>query len=202
MAADIIALLDHLKLEPVILVGHSMGGYIAGTLAATVPNRIKGLAVLDKSAAGPEKQNPNPPEKILAVDPVTKEWPLSFSSLKEAQEFIRNAMDSDLSYQYFMNSLVEELDGYRLMFSRQAMANNIAYYQQWFDLLPGIKCPVLLVRSSSHEGVNDEDWKRMQALLSDCMAFEMSHPDHNVYLSNKREFYESFDTFLNMVENR
>jgi pimeloyl-ACP methyl ester carboxylesterase len=192
--------MDQLKIEKVILVGHSMGASIAGYFAATYPDRLRGVAILDKTAAGPEKANTTPLDDIPAIDQVTKDWPLPFSSLKEAQDFIKKDMETDLSYQYFMNSLTEDINGYHMMFSAQAMAANIAFYEDWFDLLPKIKCPALLVRASGQGAVNDKDFSRMQALLSDCMAIEMSDPDHNVHLSNKEEFYGYFDRFLNKVE--
>jgi 2-succinyl-6-hydroxy-2,4-cyclohexadiene-1-carboxylate synthase len=196
MAADMVALLDHLKIPSAIVVGHSMGGHIAGTLAAKYPQYVKAVALLDKSANGPEKPGQVEFDPQKAIDPVTKDWPLPFTSLTEARQFIHTAMESELSYQYFMNSLVEEKDGYRMMFSTQAMAANIASYRRWYDLLPAIKCPVLLVRSGSHEAVPDEDWLKMRSLLPGCLAFEMSEPDHNVQLSNKTEFYGYFDHFL------
>jgi pimeloyl-ACP methyl ester carboxylesterase len=40
MAADVIRLLDHLKLEKAHLVGYSSGSFIAGNIAATYPNRV------------------------------------------------------------------------------------------------------------------------------------------------------------------
>lgn len=107
--------------------------------------------------------------------------------------------DSDLGYQYFMNSLVETIEGYQMMFSTQAMTANIAYEQNWYHILPKIKCPVIIIRSSSHEAVPDEDYQKMQSLLSNCVAYEMSLPDHNVHLGNKEEFYEYFDKFLNKL---
>jgi 2-succinyl-6-hydroxy-2,4-cyclohexadiene-1-carboxylate synthase len=201
MASDVIGLLDLLGIGSILLVGHSMGAHVAGYLAAAYPNRVKALALLDKSAAGPKKGNALPVEKIAPIDPITKDWPIPFSSLKEAREYIKNAMESDLSYQYFMNSLVEDADGYHMMFSSQAMAANIAYYEEWFDLLPKIKCPVMLVRASGHEAVSDDDFSRMQSLLPDCMAFEMSLPDHNVHLGNREEFYGYFDRFLSRVKD-
>lgn len=199
MAADMIALQNYLRIDTYIVVGHSMGGYIAGYLTACYPQYVRALAILDKSAAGPEEPNPLPLDQIPLIDPVTKDWPMPFSSLVEAQAFIRKEMESDLSYQYFMNSLVESVDGYRMMFSTQAMAANIAYYENWFHLLPKIKCPVMLVRASEHEAVSDEDFIRMKSLISDCMPYEMSHPDHNVHLGNRREFYDYFDAFLKRV---
>ena len=40
MAADVVRLLDHLKLEKAHLVGYSSGAYIAGKVAATHPERV------------------------------------------------------------------------------------------------------------------------------------------------------------------
>lgn len=199
MADDMVGLLDHYHLKQVIVLGHSMGGHIAGHLAATYPQYVKALAIMDKSAGGPEKPGPLPLDQLPIVDPVTKDWPLPFKSLSEAQTFIKNDMESELSYQYFMNSLVETVEGYQMMFSTQAMAANIAYYQNWYELLPKIKCPVMLVRSSSHEAVPEEDYQKMQSLIPNCTAYEMSHPDHNVHLGNKEEFYRYFDEFLRKI---
>jgi pimeloyl-ACP methyl ester carboxylesterase len=196
MAEDMVELLTDLQIEKAIVVGHSMGGRIAGYLAATYPEIVTALAILDKSASGPATPNTLPVEQIPAIDPMTKDWPLPFSSRTEAKEYIRQQMDSELSYEYFMNSLVEEIDGYRMRFSAQAMAANMEYDQSWFHLLPSVLCRVLLVRSSSHEAVPDDDFRKMQALIPNCMAREVSQPDHNVYLSDKEEFYRYFDEFL------
>lgn len=202
MAEDMIELLDFLKIDSVILVGHSMGGRIAGYLTALYPERIKALAILDKSASGAAEPNMLPLDQIPSIDPLTKDWPLPFSSLSEARAFIKQAMESDLSFQYFMNSLVETVEGYQMMFSSQAISAGIAYEEDWFHLLPGIKCPVLLIRAESHEAISDKDFIKMQSLIPNCFAYEISHPDHNVHLGNKDEFYEYFDEFLKRTGTR
>jgi len=199
MAASMVSLLDSLEIDSAIVVGHSMGGAIAGYLAATYPQYVNAAAILDKSAAGPDDLNKLPLDKLEVSDPVTKTWPLPFQSLIDAQYFIKNEMESELSYQYFMNSLVETVNGYEMMFSAQAMSANIAYYRNWYHLLPKISCPVMLVRASGHEAIPDKDFLKMQSMISDCMAVEMSHPDHNVHLGNKSEFYEYFDSFLQRI---
>lgn len=199
MAGDAIELLDFLKIDSVILVGHSMGGRVAGYLTALYPKYINALAILDKSASGPAKPSMLPLDQIPVIDPLTEDWPLPFSSLSEAKEFIQQAMDSGLGYQYFMNSLIETAEGYQMMFSSQAMAANIAYEESWFHLLPGIKCPALLIRAKGNDAVSDEDFIKMQSMIPNCLAHEVSHPDHNVHLGNKEKFYMYFDEFLKMV---
>lgn len=199
MAEDIIELLNYLKIDSVILVGHSMGGGVAGYLSAVYPNYVKAVAILDKSASGPNKRNTLPLDQIPAADPLTKDWPLPFSSLNEAINFIKQAAGSSLEYQYFMNSLVETIEGYKMMFSSQAMAAYSTYYKSWFQLLPRIKCLVLLIRAKGNDAVSDEDFVKMQSLISNCIAREMSHPDHNVHLANKEEFYKYFNEFLKRI---
>jgi pimeloyl-ACP methyl ester carboxylesterase len=52
MALDIAALMDHLKLPAAHLIGHSMGGRIALSLAENFPGRVKSL-IMAASGSGP-----------------------------------------------------------------------------------------------------------------------------------------------------
>ena len=101
-----------------------------------------------------------------------------------------------------MNSLVETVEGYDMMFSRRAVAANIRSERSWFQLLPQISCPVLLVRASGHEAVSDDDLARMRSMIGNFRSRDMSEPDHNVHLSNKAEFYACFDSFLSEIQPR
>lgn len=47
MAADLLSLLDHLQLDSVALVGHSMGGKVAMEMALAHPARVSSLIVAD-----------------------------------------------------------------------------------------------------------------------------------------------------------
>jgi pimeloyl-ACP methyl ester carboxylesterase len=52
MADDIIELLDALKIaEPIVLGGLSMGGYVALTIMARYPDRVRGLILMDTRAS-------------------------------------------------------------------------------------------------------------------------------------------------------
>ncbi|WP_158367518.1 alpha/beta fold hydrolase [Candidatus Williamhamiltonella defendens] len=47
MAQDVLELLDQLKMEKMIIIGHSMGGKVAMTMTALIPERIKTLVIID-----------------------------------------------------------------------------------------------------------------------------------------------------------
>ena len=51
MAEDVRALLDRLKIERAVVVGHSMGGYVALSFAHAYPQRVAGLALVTSQAA-------------------------------------------------------------------------------------------------------------------------------------------------------
>jgi len=59
MALDVIGTLDKHQLKKVVLVGHSMGGKVAQTLALLHPDRIAGLVVIDIAPVAYEHDDPS-----------------------------------------------------------------------------------------------------------------------------------------------
>lgn len=54
MAADMVSLLDALEVERAAVVGWSMGGFVAQTLARTVPDRVTALGLIATHTGGPD----------------------------------------------------------------------------------------------------------------------------------------------------
>ncbi|MBV1853133.1 alpha/beta hydrolase [Catellatospora sp. NEAU-YM18] len=50
-AADVVALLDHLGVERAVLVGHSMGGFVAALTAVMYPDRVSSVLLVDGGVA-------------------------------------------------------------------------------------------------------------------------------------------------------
>ncbi len=199
MALDILALIEHFKLKDIILVGHSMGASVAAACMDKSPEYFQAVAFLDKSADGPEQVSTLPLEQLPTEAPMNMGLPLPFSCLQEAMAYLRQATDSELSYQYYLNNLYETVDGYSFRFSPQATIANAEYYQGWYDLLPKLRCPVLLISAGSFVVIPKVDYEKMKSLIPDCIAHVMSHPDHNVQLANQEEFYEYFNELLARV---
>ncbi|MEQ8673019.1 MAG: alpha/beta hydrolase [Aggregatilineales bacterium] len=94
-AQDIIAFLNALDLQQVIVAGHSMGGAIAQTLALTYPERIKAIILAGTGAK--LRVHPNILERLLVdqseVGELLKQWMWSSTTSAALRE---------ASYQQFM----------------------------------------------------------------------------------------------------
>ncbi|MGJ8591610.1 MAG: alpha/beta fold hydrolase [Aquaticitalea sp.] len=68
MAEAVAAIIDHLKLEKITLIGHSMGGYVALAYAEAYPAKINGICLMNSTAqADSYERKINRDRAILAV---------------------------------------------------------------------------------------------------------------------------------------
>jgi 2-succinyl-6-hydroxy-2,4-cyclohexadiene-1-carboxylate synthase len=202
-AADFVAdmhdLLTKLACGPVIAVGHSMGGSMAANLTVTHPDMVTALAILDETAAGRDRPSNLPPEDIAADDGLTTDWPTPYPTYEDAVRDLRSRFGRETNVRYFLDSLAETAEGYDYLFSRRAMSAIREYSQGWFDLLPKIQCPVLLVRAAESWSLSREDADKMVRLIKDCTYAEVTDSDHMVYADNPEEFYPPFEEFIRRV---
>jgi pimeloyl-ACP methyl ester carboxylesterase len=75
---DVIAVIEQLRLAPVLLIGQSMGGQNAFLVAARRPHLLRALVVVEAGAS------PNPSARQL-VGRWLSSWPLPFPSLADAR---------------------------------------------------------------------------------------------------------------------
>jgi pimeloyl-ACP methyl ester carboxylesterase len=200
-SSDLYELMVRLKCKPAIVVGHSMGGRVAGYFGSLYPEMVRAVVILDISAEGPENLSRKPPDQVGNDDELTSEWPRPYSSYDAALRDMKRHFPRESNVRYFMDSLVETVDGYDFLFSRQAMAAVAEYRQKWYNHLSNIQCPVLLVRASESVDLPEKDVEKMKGCIKNCTYFEVSNSDHMVYADNPEEFYPQFDQFLKEVEN-
>lgn len=198
-AEDAYQLIKQLKCGPAIVIGHSRGGRNAAYLATLYPEEVKALAILDQQAEDPEKLSNLPPEKVTPFDKLTADWPTPYPTYDEALRDLRKRFNRETNVRYFLESLVETVEGYDFLFSRYAMAAIAEYTQRWYHILPQIECPVLFVRAEHSWCLSKEEAEKMRALIKNCTYFEVSNSDHMMYADNPDEFYPRFDQFLNAI---
>lgn len=132
LAGDIIALLDHLDIEKSAFAGHSMGGYIALSLAKYYPDRVSGLALVASHAYAdsPEKRK----SRLEDIEKVKDHGP--FQGLSEMPQ----NLSEDPQVQQFCKAKVEQMDWNGVMGALSAMAEreDSSEFLKTFDLPLGI----------------------------------------------------------------
>jgi pimeloyl-ACP methyl ester carboxylesterase len=95
MAADAVALLDHLGIESAHLVGVSMGGMIVQTIAIEHPERVRTLTSIMSTTGNRAYGLPTPEAAAVLMRPVAKTRDAAIASSIEAQKIIGTQSEID-----------------------------------------------------------------------------------------------------------
>lgn len=173
--ADVMALLDELKIEQVILAGHSTGGLNAYVTAARYPDRVKAVVIEDMHA------EPWPRKEIENWRQWFNSWPLPFICLKEAWDYFSSLRPAFAHH--FIENLEETEDGYRPLFNPEHIikileGNNV---KPWWDELKKIKCPVLMIHGERSDVVSKAEAERMAKTVEKGWFKEIEDAYHVVH---------------------
>jgi pimeloyl-ACP methyl ester carboxylesterase len=80
--ADVVAVIEELRLAPVVLFGQSLGGHTALLAAAARPDLVRALVLLDAGPGGPD------PEAPARIGTWLDSWPVPFATRQAAIEFL------------------------------------------------------------------------------------------------------------------
>ena len=127
-AADILALLDHLGLEQVALVGHSMGGKVAMQVAKQAPARVDRLVVADIApVAYPHARHQN---VFAGLNATLERLPQSRS---EAEAILAEHIEIPGVRQFLLKSFAKTEAGWGWRFNVPALEHNYANIMGWPD---------------------------------------------------------------------
>ena len=147
-AGDVLALMDTLGLDRVVLGGHSFGGYLAIYLAAKYPERIEKLIVIDAAIT----LNPRVGELLKpSLDRLTRVSPSVDAYLAEARSapHLTGFWDSSIE-RYFRAEIQENADGTAQSATSasaigQAMQGLVG--EPWQELVSSVRQPTLLLNA-------------------------------------------------------
>jgi lipase len=164
-ARDVIRVLDHLGLEDAVIVGHSMGGFVALQTAVSFPSRVRALVLLDSGwprvEAAPEEMSEEQKQEAGAIEEglerafrrldMTFESPEDYLNFWFPNQNLRlEDLPPDLA-DYYLYDLAQVEGGYSPKASRAAAeedSSSVSSDAPTLEELRGVGCPVALVRAS------------------------------------------------------
>ena len=199
VVADAVFVVEQLRLQPVVVVGQSIGGLTALSLAARRPDLVRGLVLVDASPSGGEGVE----EAVSATARALREWPASFGSRSDAHAFFAERFGGDLAAEAWTNGLERVEDGWQPRFDVEVMAQtlreaiSVPSWEEW----DSITCPTLVVRAGNGM-VEPEIAKEMTERLSSAQLVEIADAAHDVHLDRPDEWREALTGFLDSVDGQ
>src|SRR5215208_4460276 len=164
-AADAIRVLDHLELKWAVILGHSMGGFVALKAALSYPDRVRALVLLDggwpRVEVSPEEMSEEQKQEAAAMEEglerAFRRLDMTFGSLEAYlnfwfpdQNLTMEDLPPDLA-DYYLYDLGEVEGGYNPKASRAAAEEDspsVTESSPTAEEMRGVACPVALVRAS------------------------------------------------------
>lgn len=187
LADDAAAVLDGLGLTQVAVLGHSMGGYIALTLALRHPRRVRALVLVGTSPGGP--QTAPVPEATLRV------WKLA--GTMTPQEYARRSMPKSFApgWTDAHPAEFERLLARRLQFPTPAQSW-LAQYQACADYVAQgvpveqVAVPALVIHGEQDEVVVHANGKLLASRLPRARFVSLPRTGHLPFLEDPPGFAE------------
>jgi esterase len=187
MAEDVAGLLDELALPSARLVGHSMGGKVAMTLALTRPERVERLVVVDIAPVAYRHGFEGYINAMLAVD-VDR-----LTRRAEADAALTPAVP-DPSVRAFLLQNLEQRDGrFAWRPNLQALLAGMGTITGVPDL-PGARPyrgPCCFIRGARSDYVRDEHLPRIRALFPSAEVRTIEGAGHWVHAERPQAFLEA-----------
>jgi lipase len=195
---DALASVEGFGIERADWLGFSFGGRVVAELAATAPERVEKLVLLDPAIQVPA-------EKCLeAADEERGDW-----SFETEDEAIEERMSGGALLHTPREFLVEEMhdhlqrdpDG-RLRYRYSPSAAVVAWSEMAREAPAVARVPTLLVIGSASYVDNDEQAKRYEAALGDDLTVVTLDSGHPVLWDAFEETADAVSSFLSTAEPR
>ena len=172
-AADVIALLDHLALDKVAIVGHSMGGKVAMQVAKQAPARVGRLVVADIApVAYPHARHQN----VFAGLNATLANPPQ--SRAEAEALLARYVEIPGVRQFLLKSFAKGDSGWGWRFNVPALERNYANIMGWPDDRTRFEGPTLFIKGGDSDYVQPQYTETVMAQFPAAKARVIAGTGH------------------------
>ena len=196
-AQDLKNLILELKLKPVFLVGHSLGGYVASYLAFKEPALVEKLVLVD-SCPWPKK------EKAEEIIQLLKGLPSGFSNRESAKSFFKGLVrdkkiSSTMSFFLMANLEKNQTGPVSFVFDKQGLESLPREIRKhdYSVFLKSFHRPILSLRGEFSAHYLKSDLEKTKAISPFIQTMEIPASSHWLHAQQPEAFIKALRTFLN-----
>ena len=192
MAADLLGLMRALGLGPAHLLGHSMGGKVAMTLAAEAPERLARVVVADIAPVAYRHSHNDLVEPILALAMERVE------SRADVDRQLRAAIPDAHLRAFLMHNLYRDGDRWRWRVNWAAIARHMGALVGFDHLAPGWRCanPALFIRGGASDYVGPREVAAIEEHFADFRLLTLDGAGHWLHAEQPETFAGAVLEFL------
>jgi len=194
MAADLGKLIDDLDSGPVVVVGHSMGGKAAMTLALTHPERVLGLMVIDIAPVTYE-------HSYMPYIDAMRSVPLGeLQRRSEAEPYMTEAIPDPGVRAFLLQNLGQDETGLKWQVNLDAIARGLPDILE-FPHGAGhpYEGPALFVRGANSDFVQDSHTPQIDNLFPAAEHADVAGAGHWVHAEKPEDTIRHISDFTNSI---
>jgi len=193
---DLRLLLEELNWNHIILIGHSLGGYVSYLFAKQYPHLIQKMIIMDSSPWPIELQRRKIEDILLSL-------PSLFQDESEAKIFFKEAIDKKILSKTIADFLNANLDrsseGHlKFLFDKEGLlellkdirTHNIPAF------IKNIQTPTLIMRGENSRHFLSEDFEKTLQLNSLFIGKEIKNCGHWIHSEQPKAFIKCVKEFL------
>ena len=190
-AQDVVDLMDELEIPHADIIGHSMGGKVAMTLAQNHPDRVDKLVVVDIA----QKKYPRGHDQIF--DAIFSVEPALLNDRKEAEDKLALKISEHGVRQFLLKSLARDKDGgFRWKTNFKALYKNYEKVLSEVEVAE-VKAKTLFIRGSRSSYIREEEVSSLAGHLPEAEVSIVSiDAGHWVHAERPKELFSHVSSFL------
>lgn len=184
MAGDVVALIDRLGLEAPAILGHSMGGKVAMTVALTQPSRVGRLIVVDIAPVSYGDRFSGFTAAMRGVDAARA------SGRDEIRRTLLSTIPDERVVGFLMTNLVRQGEQYDWRINLMALAASMHEIGSWPDELKTrhYDGPVAVIAGQRSDYVGEDDRPLFQALFPRAKFATIADAGHWLHADQPEAF--------------
>lgn len=190
MAADVIALMEHLSITQAIILGHSMGGKIAMELALTSPEYVSKLIVADIAPVTYPAHHQKIIEGLKAINLD------SLTHRKEADKQLANYVDNLGVRQFLLRNLSSDNGQFSFKCNLAAIEKNYLNIMQTYEGEKQYLGATLFIKGANSDYILPEHREKIVQLFPHSKARIIQGAGHWLHAEKTQAFNRSVMTFL------